>query len=256
MLKHYGEPPIFLLKENFYAGKHPCFYNPETFPWVKEVEQQWEVIREEIMEYLRAGKNIEGLSSYTPPDLSQPTAWKNLYFMNFLWIQYKNCRKFPKTWNILRKIPGVTFAAIGILEPHSRILPHYGDTNINLRCHMGIQIPANYPVCGIQVGSEARGWEEGKVLMFSDCHRHTTWNDSDERRIIVGFDVIKEGYETQRTWLCAQFLGAQTLRFIDSYIPFLEKTPLSVLKPLHKLFSALWFVYLPIQARVTNFLLA
>ncbi len=243
------EPPIFTVKETQYEGSHPCFYNPKEFEWVKMVEDQWQVIRDEIFNFLDSGKSIQGRSTYTPPDLSDQTAWKNVYFMNFKWMQYRNCRKFPKTWDILNKIPNVTFAAIGILEPHSSILPHYGGTNVNIRCHMGIKIPAGYPVCGIKVGNEAKCWEEGKVLMFSDCQLHTTWNNSDERRIIVGFDILKKEYDHKRTWMCAQYLGAQTLRFLDSYLSFIEKSPLSVLEAVHRFFSALWFLYLPIQAR-------
>lgn len=244
-----SEAAIFFIKENFYNGSHPRFFNTGDFEWVKDVEQCWETIRDEISEFLNSGKSIQGLSTYTPPHVSSPGGWKNLYFMNFMWVQYRNCRKFPRTWRILKKIPGITFAAIGILEPHSSILPHYGDTNINIRCHLGIKIPAPLPTCGIKVGNEEKGWEEGKVLMFSDCHLHTTWNNSDERRIVVGFDVLKKEYEHQRTWMCAQFLGAQSLRFIDSYIPFIRKSPDSVMTVVHKFFSTLWYLYLPVQAR-------
>lgn len=243
------ERPIFLLKDKPYVGTHPCFYKPEDFAWVKTVESKWEIIRDEIQTYLNSGNSIEGLSTYVPPDMSSPTGWKNMYFMNFLWIQYANCKKLPKTWQILSEIPGVTFAAVGILEPGASVLPHYGETNTNIRCHLGIEIPGQLPACGIRVGNEKQSWHEGKVLMFSDCHNHTTWNNTGKRRIVVGFDIMKEEYKKKTTWMCAQFLGAQSLRFFDSYIPFMQKGPLWLLKILLFFFSAIWYVYLPIQAK-------
>lgn len=243
------EKPIFLLKDTSYKGSHPCFYKPENFDWVSEVENKWEVIRDEITQYLQSGNNIEGRSTYVPPDMSSPTGWKNMYFMNFKWIQYGNCKKLPKTWSILKDIPGVTFAAVGILDPGASVLPHFGETNTNIRCHLGIKIPGQLPECGIRVGDEKQGWKEGKVLMFSDCHNHTTWNNTNETRIVVGFDIMKKEYAEQSTWMCAQFLGAQSLRFFDSYIPFMLKTPTLLLSMLHKIFSAIWYVYLPIQAK-------
>ncbi len=252
-----SEPPVFgvhFKDENYYTGSLPCFYNTDNFHWTKEIEAQWETMRDEITGYLKSGGTLEGFTSPTSPGLSYPEAWKKIYFMNSLWLQWGNCRKLPVTWGILKKIPGVTLGAVLILEPKGRILPHSSESNINIRCHLGIKIPAPLPDCGMRVGSEESGWQQGKTVMFSDCHEHTVWNNTNETRIIVAFDVLQKQYDGQRTWLCANYLGALTLRSFDAYIPFRKILRGPVLKMLHKAVSFLWYVYLPVQKQAARLL--
>jgi aspartyl/asparaginyl beta-hydroxylase (cupin superfamily) len=247
------EPAVFGLyfkEENYYTGSMPRYYDSSDFPWIKGIEEKWEIMRDEITGYLKSGDDLKGFTSPMSPGLSYPKAWKKIYFMNMLWLQFGNCRKLPITWGILKQIPGITLGAVLILEPKGHILPHVSESNINIRCHLGIKIPASLPKCGMRVGNEDRGWEEGKVLMFSDCYEHTAWNDSNEIRIIVAFDVLQKQYDGQRTWRCAQYLGALTLRSLDVYIPFRKKVPALLLKAIHNSISLFWFIYLPIQAKL------
>ena len=43
-------------------------------------------------------------------------------------------------------------------------------------------IPMNRPY-------EVRDWEEGKLLIFDDTIEHEAWNDSNEDRILLIFDI-------------------------------------------------------------------
>ncbi len=246
------EPPVFGVhykEENYYTGSLPCFYNPEDFEWVKDIEAQWQTMRTEIVGFLQSGGKLDAFTSPTSPGLSYPEAWKKIYFMNSLWLQPANCRKLPITWGILQKIPGITLGAVLILEPNGRILPHSSESNINIRCHLGIKIPAGLPECGMRVGHQERGWQEGKTVMFSDCHEHTVWNNTTQTRIIVAFDVLQKQYDGQRVWLCANYLSALSLRAIDAYIPFRKWMPAFLLKAMHVMVSVLWCIYLPLQKR-------
>jgi aspartyl/asparaginyl beta-hydroxylase (cupin superfamily) len=67
------------------------------------------------------------------------------------------------------------------------IEPHTGPTNMRLRCHLGINIPAGD--CGLKVGGETRHWQEGRCLVFDDALRHESWNDTDQPRIVLIVDV-------------------------------------------------------------------
>lgn len=243
---------IYFKNDNYYTGSLPYFDDTAKYSWVKNIESQWEVIRNEILAYISSGGSLDAFSSPTSPGLSRPDAWKKIYFMNSLWLHPANCRKLPQTWSIINKIPGITLGAVLILEPRGRILPHCSESNVNIRCHLGIKIPASLPQCGLQVGPEQRDWQEGKVIMFNDCHEHSVWNNTDETRIIVAFDILQPAFANRRVWLCAKYLSALSIRSLDVYIPFRKYLSTLSIKLIHTLIGALWYAYLPIQSIFIN----
>lgn len=243
----FKENLIFNLRSSEYHGSLPYFYSPAQFPELTAIKNNWKVILEEIKNYEQQHGAITGISTYTPPELVGVNPWNNIYLENFMW-QFHNHRKhFPKTCALLNEIPGCTLAVISILSPQSTIEPHYGDTNTVIRCHLGLQVPAPYPACGIRVGSEERGWENGELTIFSEAHYHTVWNRTDTKRYLIVFDLIHPRWANKKTWVCAKVLGAQTYIFFEKRIPLLKKLPQASLLPIHFLLSALWRIYLPLQ---------
>jgi ornithine lipid ester-linked acyl 2-hydroxylase len=246
-----NEPDTYFLKEESYEGLHPNFFNPNDFPWVKELESKYEVIMNEIGGLI-FGKD-EMPANLNPPYLSSPDAWRNFYFSNFRWYDHRNCKKYPKTFAILRSIPNFSFAGITVLEPHSKVLPHIGETNATIRCHFGLKIPGKYLDCGIRVNDEDRGYEEGKVLMFSDAHFHTTWNNTDERRFVIVFDVVQNQFAHKSNWVCASSLSALTIKYIDERVKIIKPLPQFVLSFMHQLIALAWLAFLPVQKRFSLF---
>ncbi len=237
---------FFLNETDTYNGSEPFFYNPESFSWVASLESNWHIIRDEMQDIISGNQEIV-LSSPNPPYLSQPSAWKNIYFWNFMWQYHKNCRRYPKTYNLLKSIPNLTFAEFTVLEPHSRVLPHIGETNTTIRGHLGIVIPGKLPLAGIKVGNEEKSWEEGKVVLFSDCHRHTVWNDTDARRFVLVFDITRQEFTDKKLWVNAQSLSALTIKFLDEKMRLFMYLPKPILKVAHKCIAAMWWLYLPVQ---------
>lgn len=241
------EKAVFFLDENeTYYGPEPFFYDPSKFEWAKTLENNWHIIRDE-MQNIISGKEEILLSSINPPYLSKPNVWKNIYFYNFMWQYHKNCTRFPKTFQLLRSIPNLTFAEFTCLEPYSQVLPHIGETNTTIRGHLGIVIPASLPTMGIKVGNEEHGWEEGKVVLFSDCHRHTVWNNSDQRRFVLVFDITRPEFAKNKYWVNAQSLSALTIKYIDEKLGVFKHLPSFLLKTSHKFFAVIWYLYLPLQ---------
>ncbi len=239
---------FFLTEEDHYDGKQPYFYDPSQYPWVKTIEDNWETIREEFAPIIEGLDNIES-TSVNPPNLSSPDAWKNIYFFNFGWKKHENCKRFPKTYELLRSIPNLTFAEFTALEPNSSVLPHIGETNTTIRGHLGLKIPGKLPEAGIKVGDQQQSWEEGKLVLFSDAHRHTVWNHTNGRRFVLVFDVIRDEYSHKKWWICAKALGALTIKYFDEKVPFFKKLPSPLMTASHYFFSALWYIYLPFQRR-------
>lgn len=244
------EQAVFFLDENeTYQGPEPFFYDPSKYEWAKILEDNWHIIRDEMADIIAGRKEIT-LSSPNPPYLSDPGAWKNIYFYNFMWQYHKNCRLFPKTFALLKSIPNLTFAEFTVLEAHTQVLPHIGETNTTIRGHLGIVIPAPLPVMGIRVGNEERGWHEGKVTLFSDCHRHTVWNNSDQRRFVLVFDITRDEFAGSKMWVNAQSLSALTIKYIDEKLSFFKHLPKPLLHFIHKCIAVLWYLYLPLQRNI------
>ena len=248
---YHSEPDLYFLKENAYSGLHPNFFNSDDFSWVKELEKNYPQIIAEI-EGLMEGKE-EMPPNINPPYLSQPDAWRNFYFFNFRWYNHKNCLRYPKTFALIKAIPNVSFAGITVLKPHSKVLPHIGETNAIIRCHLGLKIPGKYLDCGIKVNGEDRGYHEGKILMFSDAHIHTTWNNTNEKRFLLIIDIIQPQFAHKGNWVCANALAALTLKFVDEKIPIIKLFPNFILSTMRTLLASGWYVYLPIQKQFVRF---
>ena len=45
------------------------------------------------------------------------------------------------------------------------------------------------PGCGLRVGNDTREWVEGKAWAFDDTIEHEAWNNSDQTRVILLFDI-------------------------------------------------------------------
>jgi aspartyl/asparaginyl beta-hydroxylase (cupin superfamily) len=240
---------FFLSEDDSYTGEEPLFYNPADFGWVRLLEENWTIIQDEMAHILSGNEKIS-LSSSNPPYLSNPNAWKNIYFYNFLWKNHTNCQKYPNTYALLCSIPNLTFAEFTVLEPHSQVLPHIGETNTTIRGHLGIEIPGSLPDAGIQVGDEMKSWEQGKVVLFSDCYRHTVWNQTNGRRFVLVFDVMRSEFAKKKFWMCAQSLSALTIKWFDSKFNLLHRLPSFLLKPIHVFLALVWVVYLPIQNKL------
>ena len=234
-----------------YAGPEPYFFDPENYPWAKHVKANWQVIRDELAVLFDGGE--KGLlKPYFEDKLQYPPAnWKTESFCYWGKKNHRMCRLFPKTYSILKGVPGLIGASVNLLEPGSKILPHFGDTNGIYRCHLGLQIPAGLPACGFKVGDEWRAWENGELLIFLDANTHEAQNLTGEKRYILLFDVVRPEFAARKYNLCTHVLAMLTLYWILNRYPALikmaekwsQKTRESFLIPL----QIIWWLYLPIQ---------
>ena len=83
--------------------------------------------------------------------------------------------------------PGRTPTAMfSLLKPKTRIPPHCGVSNVRLVTHLPLIVP---PDCGFRVGNDIREWVPGQAWVFDDTIEHEAWNDSDQLRVILMFDI-------------------------------------------------------------------
>jgi aspartyl/asparaginyl beta-hydroxylase (cupin superfamily) len=77
-------------------------------------------------------------------------------------------------------------AMFSVLDPHTKIPPHTGSTNTRLVVHLPLVLPGP---ARFRVGNVTRPWRMGEAWVFDDTIEHEAWNDADESRAILIFDV-------------------------------------------------------------------
>ena len=102
-----------------------------------------------------------------------------------------NCRRCPTTTQVIRSHPTVRslcgLVYVSRLRPGAHISAHHGPTNMRLRCHLALRVPAGD--CALRVGDEVRRWEEGRCLVFDDSFEHEAWNRTAEDRVVLVVDL-------------------------------------------------------------------
>lgn len=203
-----------------YQGNAPAFYNKEDLPWTKILEDNYELIRKEALDFLE-NRDIDPY----PTSLSfPPKKWKAMGILFWKITFRKNQKHFPETAKVLKTIPHIVGYSISILEPGTTIKPHNGDTDTTIRCHMPLVVPGTLPACGFKVLDEERSWEEGKALPFCDAQRHTAWNKTDQRRLIMIVDVVHPEYARKTNYICSRVMGALLVGLVKKKVGFVKRS--------------------------------
>lgn len=176
------------------------FFDRRHFPWLEALEAQTDTIRAELAalladpgEALRPYVRMEG---GTPDSIWTPLDGRLDWGACFLWEygapNQPVLDRCPATAAALATVPGAHIpgrapsAFFSMLRPRTRIPPHTGVTNTRAIVHLPLIVP---PGCGFRVGGETRAWEEGRAFVFDDTIEHEAWNDSDDLRAVLIFDV-------------------------------------------------------------------
>jgi aspartyl/asparaginyl beta-hydroxylase (cupin superfamily)/Tfp pilus assembly protein PilF len=212
-----GKKKIYTQKpaQLFYPGLPAIqYYDDSQFPWLRHLEAAAPQIRDELV-----GLVAEEMDDFAPyvlkpenvpvqqwGELNRSTKWSAY----FLWQDgarvAEHCERCPVTATALEhspmaKMPGYAPTAFfSSLEPRVRIPPHTGSTNVRLIVHLPLIVPKG---CFFRVGNETREWTFGKAWVFDDSIEHEAWNDSDEQRVILIFDVWNPHLsEAERELVC------------------------------------------------------
>ena len=169
------------------------FFPLERFPWVAHIEQNWTVIREEVMGLLADREALPNFQEISKDQIgiTDDDRWKTVFLYGYGFEAKLGVELCPRTAALMREIPGMKTAMISILSPRKHILDHRGPYKGVLRFHLGLIVPKDAPSCRIRVGDDIRHWEEGKSLIFDDTFNHEVWNDTDETRVVLFVDVLR-----------------------------------------------------------------
>ncbi|GGD96998.1 hypothetical protein GCM10011390_14700 [Aureimonas endophytica] len=205
---------------------NPPVYPTDTFPWAREVEAEWRLIRAELDRILVRREELPAFHEISSEvrSISSDRNWKTFFLCGYGIKSEEAIRQCPETWRILQKIPGLKSAMFSIFEPGKHLPPHRGPYNGVLRFHLGLIVPPEPEKIAIRVENELCHWEEGKALIFDDAYEHEAWNHSDQVRVVLFVDFekpltfpanltnkailnlamftpfIREGYKAHKSW--------------------------------------------------------
>lgn len=200
------------------------FFDRGYFPWLETLEAATDAIRGELQSLLQAGMpGFEPYVQYAPgtPEnqfkaLNHSREWSSLWLWKDGEPQREPIARCPETAALLEQLPladqpgFAPTALFSALAPHTHIPPHTGSTNARLLVHLPLVLPGP---ARFRVGNEQREWRIGEAWVFDDTIEHEAWNDADDTRVIMIFDIwnpllsaaerelICALLGTQRTWL-------------------------------------------------------
>lgn len=169
------------------------FFALERFPWVAHVEENWQVIREELLRVLEDREALPNFQEISKDqiEITDDDRWKTYFLYGYGFEAKLGVETCPRTAALMREIPGMTTAMFSILSPRKHILDHRGPYKGVLRYHLGLIVPHDAESCRIRVGEDFRHWQEGQSMVFDDTFNHEVWNDTDETRVVLFVDVLR-----------------------------------------------------------------
>jgi aspartate beta-hydroxylase len=216
-----GKEIYYQQPRRFYYPSLPQiqFYERNQFDWVTCIEEQTDQIRKELSAVMNDPSRF---SPYVKSDhthlgrddqgLGDNDKWGALYLWDHGRLVPENAALFPNTLKALEAAPlpdiatQSPMALFSKLAPDTRIPPHNGLLNTRLICHLPLIVPRN---CGaLRVGNEERPWVEGEMLIFDDTIEHEAWNDSDQDRVILLFEIWRPEISEEERRLITALLKA------------------------------------------------
>lgn len=212
---YYQQPTRF-----YYPGLPQIqFYPRQQFPWLEQLEANTEAIRTELdgvlqqadrfSPYLQSDPDIVNFNDVTNLDNDD---WSAFYFYQAGHEVRENAALCPATMAALASAPlpqvegSTPHALFSKLAGNTRIPPHHGLINTRLICHLPLLVPKD---CGgLRVGNQTQHWQEGEAYIFDDSIEHEAWNDSDQERVVLLFDIWRPELDEEERHLIGSMLRA------------------------------------------------
>ncbi len=176
------------------------FYDRALFPWLERLEAATPVIQAELNSLLAS--SMDEFAPYIAyprgapvnqwGELNHSRKWTSLWLWRDGERQDAVCERCPQTAALLESLPMcrqdgfAPTAVFSALEPHTHIPAHTGSSNVRLLTHLPLILPGP---ARFRVGNTVRDWKMGQAWVFDDTIEHEAWNDADQMRVILIFDV-------------------------------------------------------------------
>jgi aspartate beta-hydroxylase len=176
------------------------FYDRALFPWLEQLEAATPVIVAELEALLAS--SMDDFAPYIAypkgapvnqwGELNHSRKWSSLWLWRDGARQDAVCERCPRTAALLESLPMcrqegfAPTAVFSALQPHTHIPAHTGSSNVRLLTHLPLILPGP---ARFRVGNTVRDWKMGEAWVFDDTIEHEAWNDADQMRVILIFDI-------------------------------------------------------------------
>ena len=196
-----GEKQLFLQQPTsfFFPGlPHRQFFDAAEFAWAGALTAAAPAIRAELDALIASG---DGSAPYVQGDATRANRghallddprWSAFHLIENGTPHPVNAARCPRTLDALTDVPmphiagRSPMALFSLLRPHTHIPAHNGMLNTRLIVHLPLIVPAD---CRLRVGNDVRPVRAGELMIFDDSIEHEAWNDSDEARVVLLFEI-------------------------------------------------------------------
>lgn len=231
-----------------YQSDEPNYFDARNFVWAQQVLEKGDVIKEELLIVLKK-RNNKLFPYYSPAVSIDGDQWHTLAFKTWGIDVKPNLEQCPEISRLIEKIPQLVSASVNVLMPGAELKAHQGDSDSFYRCHLGIEIPEGLPKLGFEVEGEKKEWKEGELLIFLDAKEHRAWNNTDQRRVIFLFDVVREEYVSQQKKICFNIRSFLLMQWLAGKFPFLTRLNKKIHKIIFLKIKLLLILIYPYQKR-------
>lgn len=208
-----------------YPEGEPWYFDAKEISWASELEDNFGKWSEEVNDFIKEKDDKFVSSSVFYEKMDTERNWSAIVFLFWgLKVSNELKKKCPHLSEHLKEIPGLVAASFSRLNAHSTIAEHEGDTNAIMRCHIGVEVPSGLPECGFKVNGEEKSWAVGKCLLFNDAYKHSAWNKSNKRRIILIIDVVRPEFLHRKNLICA-FILTRHVSYLYNRVKLIHKMP-------------------------------
>ncbi len=165
-------------------------YDKNDFPFVKTLEDNWHLVREEVDAILQHRDAIPAFVEVSADQkkIASDQRWKTFVLFGFGKRVETSCSHAPNTARLLSQVPNLQTAFFSILGPNYHIPAHRGVSKTIMRSHLALIVPKDRDNCWIRVVDQNLNWEEGKAFVFDDTYDHEVFNNTGEDRVVLLFD--------------------------------------------------------------------
>lgn len=205
-----------------------CWVNNDDFPEAQEIFKKRHIIKKELIDILKSDKWGIWSSDYkTTPIFTKMTdeeiiariekyqgkinstdvpSWR-LFSLILNKKELPNSELCPETVKLLKNSSNkILNAGFSVLEPGCYIGEHQDFNNTFFRLHIPLLIPNKNEqinesfvskeeadkLCVLQVENDYKVWKENEYFIFDDTCLHNAWNNTDDIRIVLLVDLLKE----------------------------------------------------------------
>ncbi len=168
------------------------YHDVNSYPELKKLADQWEVIRDEAVA-LQSEGGIKASAKMDDAGFNSffRRGWTRFYLKWYGDSHPSAIARCPRTVEILDSIPCIKAAMFAQLPPGADLGKHRDPYAGSLRYHLGLVTP-NDDRCFINVDGVDYSWRDGEAVIFDETYIHWAANNSDKNRIILFCDLERK----------------------------------------------------------------